>query len=117
MAKSSAITIPSAAPAGAAVSPVDAAASRRIVGVLAAFAPHRIPVSGADANDIEHCAKQVGYILDLAYVLVDELAQNLSCKCGLEPSSIADLKGDLMGAMSEAAEAWHEENSQFGMGA
>jgi hypothetical protein len=109
-------TIRPAAPADAAVSPVDTATSKRIVGVLAAFAPHRIPVSGADADDIEHCAKQVAYILDIAYALVDDLNKNLS-SCGVDPSPIADLKGDLMGQMTTAAEQWIEENSQFGMGA
>jgi|ERR1700738_2065627 hypothetical protein len=116
MAKSSAITIRPATPADAVVSSVDAAASRRIVGVLAAFAPHRIPVSGADADDIERAAKQVGYILDLAFAVVENLNENL-CSCKIDAARITDIKGELLGEMSAAAEQWIEENGQFGMGA
>jgi hypothetical protein len=97
-------------------SPVDSAASKRIVGVLAAFAPHRIPVSGADADDIEHCAKQVGYILDLALQVVENLNENLSSD-KIDASCITDIKAELLGEMNATAERWIEENDQFGMGA
>ena len=97
--------------------PVDAATSK-ILGILSAFRPHRIPASGADAADIEHCGKQIASILDLCTQLLDNLNENLPLDyIEAESSQIADLKGDLLGALSNAAHRWQEDNGQFGVGA
>jgi hypothetical protein len=93
--------------------PVDAAA-RKIVDVLSGFRPHRIsPIHGADARDVEQRRRDIAALHD-AYVarataLLADLNENLPVNATIELAPfldrLADLKGDLMGALTDAAEA------------
>jgi hypothetical protein len=86
-------------------------ATKRVIGILTAFGPPRIPVSGANAQDIELIRFRLSAVHE-TYVaamrgLLDELAQNLPCNVNARDffAGLNDLKGDLLGELDRAEEA------------